>query len=64
MGTYRVEWECCDSVTETSCWQPETCPFCTSAGVDIKKKAEEIRQACENGASTSDVVQMLAELIK
>lgn len=31
MGTYRKEWDCCGSVTETQAWEPETCPFCTPA---------------------------------
>lgn len=29
MSTYRVEWPCCGSVTETQAWEPEHCPFCT-----------------------------------
>jgi hypothetical protein len=29
MGTYRKEWPCCGSVTETQAWEPEECPFCT-----------------------------------
>lgn len=28
MSTYRVEWPCCNSVTETDCWEPQRCPFC------------------------------------
>jgi len=28
MGTYRIEWPCCDSVTETEAWEPSACPFC------------------------------------
>ena len=28
MGTYRVEWPCCGSATETEAWEPEQCPFC------------------------------------
>jgi hypothetical protein len=28
MGTYRKEWDCCDSVTETESREPEDCPFC------------------------------------
>lgn len=28
MSTYRKEWDCCDSVTETQAWEPEHCPFC------------------------------------
>ena len=31
MSTYRKEWDCCGSVTETYSWEPETCPFCTDA---------------------------------
>lgn len=30
MSTYRKEWPCCDSVTETEAWEPEQCPFCTA----------------------------------
>lgn len=30
MGTYRKEWDCCDSVTETQSWEPDVCPFCTA----------------------------------
>lgn len=29
MSTYRVEWRCCGSVTETEAWEPDSCPFCT-----------------------------------
>lgn len=29
MGTYRKEWDCCGSATETEAWEPDTCPFCT-----------------------------------
>lgn len=29
MSTYRNEWPCCGSVTETEAWEPEHCPFCT-----------------------------------
>ena len=28
MGTYRVEWPCCESVTITEAWEPDRCPFC------------------------------------
>lgn len=31
MSTYRKEWPCCDSVTETDAWEPESCPFCTAS---------------------------------
>lgn len=30
MSTYRKEWECCGSVTETEAWEPERCPFCST----------------------------------
>jgi hypothetical protein len=29
MSTYRIEWECCGSVTETVSWEPDACPVCT-----------------------------------
>lgn len=28
MTTYRTEWLCCQSVTETEAWIPARCPFC------------------------------------
>ena len=28
MSTYRIEWECCGSVTETEAYEPDRCPFC------------------------------------
>lgn len=28
MSTYRTEWPCCQSVTETEAWIPSRCPFC------------------------------------
>jgi hypothetical protein len=31
MGTYRAEWSCCGSVTETEAYVPEECPFCTES---------------------------------
>jgi hypothetical protein len=31
MGTYRKEWDCCGSATETDAWEPDNCPFCTPA---------------------------------
>jgi len=41
MGTYRKEWDCCDSVTETQGWEPESCPFCTPNAVTIQKEEHE-----------------------
>jgi len=29
MSTYRKEWDCCGSVTETDGWEPDACPFCS-----------------------------------
>ena len=30
MSTYRIEWPCCGSVTETQGYEPDACPFCTN----------------------------------
>ncbi len=38
MGTYRKEWECCGSVTETDCWEPEVCPFCDTSEVAAERE--------------------------
>ena len=43
MGTYRKEWECCGSVTETEAWEPENCPFCTDDAAPFRKDAERYR---------------------
>jgi hypothetical protein len=43
MGTYRKEWECCGSVTETDAWEPESCPFCTDDAAPFRKDAERYR---------------------
>lgn len=29
MSTYRKEWTCCGSVSETEGYEPEQCPFCS-----------------------------------
>lgn len=44
MGTYRKEWHCCDSVTETEAWEPENCPFCTDDAAPFRKDAERYRK--------------------
>ena len=41
MGTYRVEWTCCGSVTETDAWEPSECPICEAAA--LRKDAERYR---------------------
>lgn len=35
MGTYRKEWDCCGSVTETEGWEPAKCPFCSDDSAKI-----------------------------
>ena len=42
MSTYRKEWSCCDSVTETQSWEPAECPFCQSKNNEQSKDAERI----------------------
>jgi hypothetical protein len=44
MGTYRKEWNCCGSVTETEAWEPEVCPFCDITEVTAAIAAE--RERC------------------
>ena len=41
MGTYRVEWPCCGSVTETDAWEPSECPICEADA--LRKDAERYR---------------------
>jgi len=45
MGTYRKEWDCCDSVSETSGWEPDTCPFCKplNLSAEIKNPNDEFQ---------------------
>lgn len=43
MGTYRNEWNCCGSATETEAWEPEHCPFCTDDAAPFRKDAERYR---------------------
>ena len=49
MGTYRKEWNCCGSVTETEAWEPETCPFCTKDVESLLKDAERYRHCKAHG---------------
>lgn len=44
MSTYRVEWDCCGSVTETEAWGPERCPFCDTTEIDAAVMEE--RERC------------------
>lgn len=30
MSTYRKEWPCCGSATETEAFEPDFCPICRS----------------------------------
>lgn len=50
MGTYRKEWPCCDSVTETQAWEPESCPFCT----------QDAAPAAANGALTDEQIMRIS----
>lgn len=62
MSTYRREWDCCGSVTETDAWEPEFCPFCVNAecaapsaanGAEMPELTmEEVAQALRNGFIT------------
>jgi hypothetical protein len=45
MSTYRVDWDCCGSVSETDSWEPEECPFC--AGYKLRKEIERLRYLVE-----------------
>ena len=46
MSTYRKYWSCCDSATETDCWEPDTCPFCDTTEVDKLKTMLKVFKAC------------------
>lgn len=55
MSTYRVEWPCCGSATETQAWEPEQCPFCEpdNAATDpallaLAKFGAMVASDCEN----------------
>ena len=48
MGTYRKEWDCCGSVTETQAWEPEHCPFCDSASAQPDRGAAKAPAALES----------------
>lgn len=54
MGTYRKEWECCGSVTETEAWEPEHCPFCTDDTALFRKDAEREVAGLRNDAARLD----------
>lgn len=47
MGMYRKEWECCNSVTETEAWEPESCPFCPPAPAVVQAEVSEVRPVAE-----------------
>jgi hypothetical protein len=52
MGTYRKEWDCCGSVTETEAWKPEHCPFCTDDAAPLRKDAERWRKLRDTPATS------------
>lgn len=35
MSFYRIEWPCCGDVSETNCWEPERCPFCSIPAAQV-----------------------------
>lgn len=53
MSTNRKEWGCCGSVTETDCWEPDECPFCSPSGeiVRLRNALEHIAGSCEGRAA-------------
>jgi hypothetical protein len=52
MGTYRKEWNCCGSVTETEAWEPDSCPFCTPDPVTPPAQASDCA-TCEGHGEVS-----------
>jgi len=46
MSTYRVEWECCGSVTETEAYEPDKCPFCENS--DLASALKNLLSRIEN----------------
>lgn len=49
MSTYRIEWNCCGSVTETEAWEPAICPICTDEAAPFRKDAARYRWLRDNG---------------
>jgi hypothetical protein len=49
MGTYRIEWSCCGSVSETEAYEPESCPFCTDYAAPFRKNAARYLWLREHG---------------
>jgi hypothetical protein len=45
MSTYRKEWPCCGSVTETESFEPPFCPICQQAEAAGAVRAAE-RERC------------------
>lgn len=45
MSTYRKEWPCCGSVTETESFEPPFCPICQQAEAAEAVRAAE-RERC------------------
>jgi len=53
MGMYRIEWDCCGSVTETDAWTPEECPFCKEyIPVSVEAAVLAEREACAKFCET------------
>ena len=48
MGMYRIEWDCCGSVTETDGYAPSQCPICElddllRQSADLRRERDELR---------------------
>ena len=61
MSTYRKEWDCCGSVTETVSWEPETCPFCTDEVAPFCQDSKRL-EFLYDGTTTGSDALVLAEL--
>ena len=61
MGTYRVEWPCCGSITETDAWEPSECPICEAT--ELRKDAELWRKHGPVIRQVLDALDMLSPLV-
>lgn len=56
MSTYRREWACFGSVTETDAWEPEFCPFCVNAECAAPSAANGAEQEIEDPAEIAALI--------
>jgi hypothetical protein len=61
MSTYRKEWPCCGSVTETQAWEPEECPFCTTTQQPVLDGVEDVDAADNQWFGDMMILQVLAD---